>query len=134
MSEGQLTLTLLHDLALLYLGLAHGADEDLDPAETRQISASLRRWQPDKDPKLIDHVIREATLSYLNGPKPERIREAIHVLKEALPHQLRMTILHDLSDIARADGQILRAEQDFIQEIAAEWDLNFHPGPARAEG
>lgn len=132
MSEGQLTLTLLHDLALLYLGLAHGADENLDPAETRQISASLRRWQPDKDPKLIDHVIREATLTYLNGANPGRIREAIHVLKNALPSQLRTTILQDLSDIARADGEILSAEHDFIQKIADEWELSFQPGTAEA--
>lgn len=130
-SEGQLTLTLLHDLALLYLGLAHGADEDLDPAETRQIAASLRRWQPDKDPALIDHVIREATLTYLNGANPQRLREAIHVLKEALSHDLREIILHDLSEIARADGEILSAERDFIQKIADEWELDFRPDEPR---
>jgi uncharacterized tellurite resistance protein B-like protein len=125
-SEGQMTLALMHDLALLYLGLAHGADENLDPAETRQISASLRRWQPDKDPALIDHVIREATLSYLNGAKLDRLREAIHVLRNALSDDLRRTILRDLSEIARADGEILSEERDFIQKIADEWDLE-HP-------
>lgn len=132
-SEGQLTLTLLHDLALLYLGLAHGADEDLDPAETRQIAASLRRWQPDKDPALIDHVIREATLTYLNGANPERLREAIHVLKDSLSHELRTTILHDLSDIARADGEILSTERDFIQKIADAWELDFRADTAGNE-
>lgn len=130
MSKGQLTLTLLHDLALLYLGLAHGADEDLDPAETRQISASLRRWQPDKDPALIDHVIREATLTYLNGANPKRVDEAVHVLKEALPQDLRTTILHDLSDIARADGEILSEEKNFIHRLADEWELDYEPGTA----
>ncbi len=128
MSEGQLTLTLLHDLALLYLGLAHGADEDLNPAEARQISASLRRWQPDKDPKLIDHVIREATLTYLNGANTDRVREAVNVLKRALPQEVRTTILHDLSDIARADGEILSEEKDFILQLANEWDLDYDSG------
>lgn len=129
-SQGQLTLTLLHDLALLYLGLAHGADEDLDPAETRQISASLRRWQPDKDPALIEHVIREATLTYLNGTSSARVHEAVQVLKEALSSDLRATILHDFADIARADGEILSTEEDFIQYVADEWDLDFNPGSA----
>lgn len=130
MSEGQLTLTLLHDLALLYLGLAHGADEDLDPAETRQISASLRRWQPNKDPALIDHVIREATLTYMNGANPQRLDEAVDVLKNALPRDLRATILSDLSDIARADGEILTEEKDFIYRLANEWGLEHQSGTA----
>ncbi len=127
-SEGQMTLTLLHDLALLYLGLAHGADEDLHPAETKQIAASLRRWQPDKDPALIDHVIREATLTYLNGANSKRMTEAVHVLRDALPENLRLTILHDLSEIARADGEILSEEQDFISKIASEWHLDVENG------
>lgn len=130
MSEGQLTLTLLHDLALLYLGLAHGADEDLDPAETRQISASLRRWQPNKDPALIDHVIREATLTYMNGANPQRLDEAVDVLKKALPQDLRATILSDLSDIARADGEILTEEKDFIYRLAGEWGIEYQSGTA----
>ncbi len=130
MSEGQLTLTLLHDLALLYLGLAHGADEDLDPAETRQISASLRRWQPNKDPALIDHVIREATLTYMNGANPQRLDKAVDVLKNALPRDLRATILSDLSDIARADGEILTEEKDFIYRLANEWGLEHQSGTA----
>lgn len=131
-SQGQLTLTLLHDLALLYLGLAHGADEDLDPAEMRQISASLRRWQPDKDPALIEHVIREATLTYLNGADSERIHEAVQVLKDALSSDLRATILHDFADIARADGEILSSEQDFIHHVADEWELDFNADSASA--
>lgn len=124
-SQGQITLTLLHDLALLYLGLAHGADENLDPAETKQIAASLRRWQPDKDPALIDHVIREATLTYLNGADPGRMKQAVGVLKDALSQNLRMIILRDLASIARADGEILSAERDFIQEIAEDWGLDY---------
>ena len=124
-SQGQITLTLLHDLALLYLGLAHGADENLDPAETKQIAASLRRWQPDKDPALIDHVIREATLTYLNGTDSGRMTEAVHVLKDSLSQDLRTIILRDLAAIARADGEILSEERDFIKKIADDWNLDY---------
>lgn len=126
-SRGQITLTLLHDLALLYLGLAHGADEDLDPQETMEIAAKLRRWQPDKDPALIDHVIREATLTYLNGANDQRLHEAVHVLGGQLNKNLLKAILDDLVDIARADGTIVAGEESFITDLADAWDLQVSP-------
>ena len=121
--QGQITLSLLHDLALLYLGLAHGADEDLDPQETLEIAAKLRRWQPDKDPKLIDHVIREATLTYLNGPTDQRLHEAVAMLGGQLRRSLLEGILSDLIDIARADGSVVPGERSFIRDIAEAWNL-----------
>lgn len=124
-SKGQITLNLLHDMALLYLGLAHGADADLDPTETLAIAAKLRTWQPDKDPALIDHVIREATLTYLNGANRERLREAVEMLKDALPDTVLRQILVDLADIARADGEIVDKERLFISQIAELWHIDF---------
>jgi hypothetical protein len=126
-SQGQITLTLLHDLALLYLGLAHGADDDLDPQETMEIAAKLRRWQPDKDPALIDHVIREATLTYLNGANDQRMNEAVQVLGGQLGKPLLKSILADLVDIARADGVVVTEERSFISEIASAWNLEITP-------
>ena len=125
MSEGQVTLALLHDMALLDLGLAHGADGSLHPEETHEIAAKLRRWQPDKDPALIDHVIREASLSYLNGANKARVEEAVSTLKDALPENLRQAVLRDLADIARADGSVVRGESNFIQSLAEAWRLNY---------
>ncbi len=126
-SRGQLTLTLLHDLALLYLGLAHGADEDLDPKETMEIASKLRRWQPDKDPALIDHVMREAMLTYLNGATDQRMHEAAQILGGKLKHDLLKAILGDLVDIARADGSVVANEKSFIAEIAEVWNLQAYP-------
>ena len=125
MSQGQVTLALLHDMALLYLGLAHGADGNLHPEETHEIAAKLRRWQPDKDPALIDHVMREASLSYLNGANASRVEEAVGTLREALPETLRQAVLRDLADIARADGSVATGESDFIQSLAQAWRLNY---------
>jgi uncharacterized tellurite resistance protein B-like protein len=51
--------------------------------------------------------------------------EAVQVLRDALPQNLRVTILHDLAEIARADGEILSEERDFISKIASEWQLKF---------
>ena len=130
MSEGQVTLALLHDMALLYLGLAHGADGSLHPEETHEIAAKLRRWQPDKDPALIDHVIREASLSYLNGANLSRVEEAVETLRESLPEKVRQAVLHDLADIARADGAVETGESDFIRSLARAWRMNYSSAAA----
>lgn len=125
MSEGQITLAVLHDMALLYLGLAHGADGSLHPDESHEIAAKLRRWQPDKDPALIDHVMREASLSYLNGADFRQVEAAVETLKESLPEHVRQAVLRDLADIARADGSVVSGESEFIQSLADAWRLNY---------
>ncbi len=123
-TEGQVTLHTLHDLALLYLGLAKGADKDLDPSETKEMAIKLRRWQPQRDPALIDHVIREAMMTYLNDPTDERLEEAARDLTESFSENLRYLILQDLSDIARADGRIHTGETEYIESLAEIWGVN----------
>ena len=115
---------MLHDLALLYLGLAYGADGELNEAETREIAGKLREWQPDKDPKLIDHVLREATLSYMNGASDERLVEVVVSLKDLLDDEVRTSILSDLNDIAMADGAVDPNESRFVDHLAEMWDVN----------
>ena len=122
-TEGQVTLHTLHDLALLYLGLAKGADEELDPSETKEMALKLRRWQPQRDPALIDHVIREAMMTYLNDPTDERLQEAAENLTDAFSDNLRQSILQDLADIARADGRVISGETSYIQNLAETWDV-----------
>lgn len=128
-TQGQITLSLLHDLALLYLSLAHGTDDDLAPSESRAMAINLRRWQPDKDPALIDHVIREATLSYLNRANTTRVEDAVRTLREALPEVTRSAILSDMLEIAKADGKIIPAEGGFIREIADSWGIPIEQQP-----
>lgn len=123
-TEGQVTLHTLHDLALLYLGLAKGADKDLDPSETKEMAIKLRRWQPQRDPALIDHVIREAMMTYLNDPTDERLQEAAESLTSSFSENLRYLILQDLSDIAKADGRVRTGETAYIQSLAEIWNVN----------
>jgi len=125
--EGQSGLALLHDLALLYLSLAQGADDELDPSETKEVAACLRRWQPDKDPALIDHVIRDVSLSFEEEATTEEVRAAVESLGENLSQELRQEILDDLAEIARADGLVLRQEKDFVQQIATTWGVSQSP-------
>jgi uncharacterized tellurite resistance protein B-like protein len=122
--EGKSGLALLHDLAILYLGLAQGTDDDLDPSETKEVAACLRRWQPNKDPALIDHVIRDVSLSYKEEATTEEVREAVQSLGEVLSEERRREIMGDLAEIARADGMVLQEEKDFVEQIAEMWDVS----------
>ena len=121
--ESRVTLNHLHDLVLLYMGLAR-ADDELDPDETQEIALKLRQWQPNKDPALIDHVIREAELTYENDLDDDRLEEATSNLGEAFPEKLRRDILKDMADIARADNTVEFAETHFIHRIADIWELS----------
>lgn len=123
--EGNSGLVLLQDLALLYLGLAQGVDDDLDSAEKREVAARLRHWQPDKDPALIDHVMRDVSLTYEEEASTQQVREAVDSLGENLSESLRRQILADLADIARADGLVLQEEKNFIQHIANTWGVSW---------
>lgn len=122
-AEGSITLNQLHELVLLYLGLAR-ADNDLDPNETQEIALKVRQWQPNKDPALIEHVIREAELTYENEHGVDRIQEATVELGEALPESLRRDIMSDLTDIARADGRVEIDETHYINQIARGWGFD----------
>lgn len=113
----------LHDLALVYLGLAYGADANLEDAEEKEIVARLYRWQPDRDPALLTHVLRDAKLTYLNDPSRGRIDKAIDDLGASLSEEVRRSILDDLGTIARADGVVVEGEEAFIAHIRSAWGI-----------
>ncbi len=113
----------LHDLALLYLGLAYGADADLASAEEQEIVARLYRWQPDRDPALLQHVLRDAKLTYLNDASGARIDQAITALRTSLSADVRRSILDDLGHIARADGTVVEGEKVFIHTLREAWGM-----------
>lgn len=119
--DGQSSIALLENLALLYLGLAQGADDHLHDAEKQTIAARLRHWQPDKDPALIDHVVRDVMLSYRD--EVEQLDEVVASLGQHLSEERRRAVVRDLREIARADGTVIHAEKDFIREVATAWQV-----------
>ncbi len=123
--EGTSSLALLENLALLYLGLAQGADGELDDAEAHTITARLRRWQPHRDPALINHVVRDVMLSYRDEIEGGYLHEVVEDLGRSLPEERRRTVLRDLREIAYADGQFVREERVFIRDVADAWHLSW---------
>lgn len=112
---------LLHDLALLALRLAHGADGDLDRSEIATIWQQLEAWVPGENPALVENALREATLSYDNGLSDERLAELLGRLREALAPEERARVLDDLRALAAADAEIKAAELALVERVQAAW-------------
>lgn len=113
--------TLLHDLALLYLALALGADGHLDSEEQAAMRSQLRAWAPGTDPALCDHALREATLSYGNGMAADRLEALLDRLRSQLDTAGRDRVLADLSKLAAADAKVEATESAFIERVEQAW-------------
>ena len=116
--------TALHDLALIYLVLAHGTDNDLSRNEVQVMLRKLQEWQPGVTEGIIREVLRDAMDRYAEGPGHERIRRSIRNVREAMPEDQRMAALNDLIQIANADGVFLDDEEDLINDLVAEWEVD----------
>jgi uncharacterized tellurite resistance protein B-like protein len=114
---------LLHDLALLFLALTHGADGELDGAEQEAMREQLISWAPGMDPNRIEHVLREATMSYANGLGPERLEVLLGRLQKNLDYDARQRVLADLRTLAQADDEVVHAELRFIDRVEAAWTV-----------
>lgn len=113
----------LHDLALIYLSLTHGADADLDPSEMEAMSVKLGDWQPDEKRTNIRRVMNDALLVYMSPQRDQMLETAIVSIYESTPRTTRVAVLNDLADIASADGIIVGGEISFIQDLARRWDV-----------
>lgn len=115
--------TPLHDLALIYLTLAHQTDEKLAPGEVDAITKKLHEWLPEAEDAVVRQLVREALEVYSQGPDKHLFTEAVTSLKQAVPPHQRKALLADLRYIAHADGRVLKSEQDLIASLARAWDL-----------
>ena len=115
---------LLRDLALIYLTLAHGTDEDLNDAEVDTIAEVLRVWQDETQQETRLSAIKDALARYERDDALDQVNKAIRRVGEAVPEARREQILDDLVEIALADGQFLHAESTFIGELAEAWEVS----------
>lgn len=113
----------LHDLALIYLHLAHRTDSDLDAREMEVISSMLNEWIPDVEEDRIRRVVQEAMHAYVQGPDKRLFEDSLESLKNAVPKHQRGSIVGDLERIARADGKVLPEEQEVIDRLVRAWDM-----------
>lgn len=113
-----------HDLALIYLVLAHGTDNELSQSEVNIMLKKLREWQPNLTEERTREILRAAMERYAMGPDDQSIYDAIRSVRRSMPTEKRKAALQDLVQIANADGVFLDNEEDLINNLVAEWDVD----------
>ena len=116
--------SLLHDLGLLYLVVAHGADGELTDPEIAAMIGRMQEWQPDLEEEDARSVLRSVLQFYAEEPGEEALGRSVGALKEALPLIQRLVVLDDLTYIANADGTYDDNEQELITSLADAWNVS----------
>ncbi|MEX0746705.1 MAG: TerB family tellurite resistance protein [Rhodothermales bacterium] len=114
----------LHDLAYIYLVLAHSTDYDLSETEMQVMFNKLREWQPEIAAADVKDVLSSALGAYAEGEDNNRLEMAVQSVRRSLPREQRMAALNDLVTIANADGVFLDDEEDLINHLLTEWDVD----------
>ncbi len=110
--------TLAHDLALVHLALAHGADADLDAAETETSRQRLRAWFPDLPEDDLDCLVTETMRVYMGEERAAMVETSVESVRQSLKRGEYVGLLNDLADLAHADGILHPGEVAFIQRFA----------------
>ena len=115
--------TPVHDLALVYLEIVHGTDEDIRESEVDAIAQKIREWLPDSNEADVMKVVRDAMEAYVQGPDKRLFEESVDTLKKVVPVHQRPALLADLNYVARADGAVSTKEQAMVEMLASSWDI-----------
>ena len=107
------------DLAVLYVGLAHGVDGRLHYQELTEIEGHLERWRQPGERRDVSAIVDEVVKTY----GPERVIEAVQRLGRRLSEREQRAVLDDLSVIALADRRFLKEEAEYIGRVAFDWGL-----------
>lgn len=116
--------SLIHELAFLYIVVAHSANNDLSSDEIDVMLDRLSEWQPEMSEEDIRDVFRRSLQVYADEPEQSLIQESVEALKDVLPLVQRLTVLDDLNTVAHADGGLTRNERELIMYLAQAWDIN----------
>lgn len=115
---------LIHELAFLYILVAHSAEDELTSDKLDVMQDRLGEWQPTLPEGKVREVVRRALQVYADQPEEELIYDSLDALKQALPPIQRLTVLDDLNTIVRADGSFTENERQLIMSLAQAWDVN----------
>ena len=115
--------SLLHDIGLLYVVIAHGGDNKLDESEIAVMIERLSAWAPDLDEQGVRKILRLALSYYASEPGSDALRQSISSIGESLPVPQRLAVLDDLIHIAGADGVVNDNEKEMISSLARTLDV-----------
>ena len=122
-SSGPSEWSVLHDVALIYLALAHGTDLEIDPSEQATMVEKLKAWYPEAGAWRIRQVLQEVMLTYLGEHSRQMVDAAMASIKASMSKEERIGVLNDLAELATADGTIVPGEVSFIRQLASYWEV-----------
>ena len=123
------TWSLLHDISLMYVVMAHSTDNHLSESEIGAIVERLSEWQPDLDEGSTRRVLGDVLEFYAAEPARERLQGSVSAIKQALPMMQRLVLLNDLVYIAESDGEFTHYEKEMLASLSSAWDI-----PVRLNG
>ena len=115
--------TVMHDLGLLFIALAHGTDSDLSDKEIVAIIERMSQWQPDKSEKEIRSILRHVLQFYATQPADRDFGRSITAIRMSFPIPQRLAVLDDLLYVARSDGEITDHEREMIATLSHAWGV-----------
>lgn len=115
--------TPVHDLALVYISVAHRSDGELQRAEVDAITRKLAEWLPSALPSDVLNVVDEALRRYASGETHELLEQSIERVVSVVPVHQRPSVIRDLEYVAAADNVVLVEERQLIASLAERWGL-----------
>ena len=115
--------TTLHDLAVVYLALAHGTDAHLSQEELDRMMERLGAWDESLDDDQVRDIVLEAIVAYTERDRDAEVTRAMLGIRSDVSAVERLFALDDLIEIAEADGEVLESEKELISALRRIWAL-----------
>lgn len=110
--------TLLHDIALMGVIVAHTSDNKVKPEEIHAILDVLVDWVPEDLSSCVEDVLEDVLITYGRQPTAEAIARSVFSIRDNLKRPQRLAFIEDLYRIAGSDGEVLDGEFETISQIA----------------
>lgn len=115
--------TTLHDLAVVYLALAHGTDAHLSQEELDRMMERLGAWDESLDDDQVRDIVLEAIVAYTERDRDAEVTRAMLGIRADVSAVERLFALDDLIEIAEADGEVIESEKELISALRRIWAL-----------
>lgn len=116
--------SLMHDIGLIYVVMAHSTDNELSGHEITAILERLGQWQPDLPEEDVRRVVREALRYYGAQPDERGLHRSVSAIRDGLPVVQRLALLDDLAYIAQVDGVVNEHEEELLSTLSQAWGVN----------
>jgi uncharacterized tellurite resistance protein B-like protein len=113
----------LHDLSLLALLMAHGADADLDPRELDTLAERLLGLHPSLSGDDVLEVFNRAARAYAEAKvtSTEGVAERLGGLLDETARRRAFALLRA---VAEADGVLHVMESALLRHVAQTWEIS----------